>query len=513
MELRPYQLDCCKAVGAGWKEFGKQLAVLPTGSGKTIIAAKVSMDIVEAGGRVLFLAHREELLTQAIDKFRSAIGIHPDLEKAQFRASQQSPIVVASIQTMVARKDHWPRDHFDLVVVDEAHHVLANTYRKVLSRFDGHARVLGITASPDRTDKRNLGAFFENIAFEVSLFELIRQGFLSPIACKAIPVQIDLSSVRRVAGDYSEADLGDAVEPYLREIARAIREHAPARKTLVFLPLIRTSVMFREICRAEGLSAEHVDGGLSCRREVLRRFADREFDVLCNAMLLTEGYDDPAIDCVVVLRPSQSRPLFAQMIGRGTRIAPGKTNLLLLDFLWLHEKHSLIRPAHLVASSEEIAEEMIGALEAGGGEERDLEDLSLEVCAQREEKLRAELAANSRRKGRTIDAVEFCLSLHDISLAEYAPTMGWHGKPPSEGQIRVLDKAGFDPDSIRDRGHASAIIDVLMTRRRLGLATPRQLRYLRQLGHPSPETATFQEANEFLNSHWGARPATSGVAA
>ena len=156
---------------------------------------------------------------------------------------------------------------------------------------------------------------------------------------------------------------------------------------------------------------------------------------------------------------------------------------------------------------------MSQALEDGGADERDLEDLSLEVRAQREEKLRAELAANAGRKGRTIDAVEFCLSLHDISLAEYAPTMGWHGKPVSEGQARMLDKAGFDADSIRDRGHASAIIDVLMTRRRLGLATPKQLRYLRQLGHPSPETATFAEATEFLNAQWGARPATSGVAA
>jgi len=230
-------------------------------------------------------------------------------------------------------------------------------------------------------------------------------------------------------------------------------------------------------------------------------------------MLLTEGYDDPSIDCVVILRPTQSRPLFQQMVGRGTRIAPGKENLLLLDFLWLHEKHSLIRPAHLVATSEEIAEEMSLALEAGGGEERDLEGLSLEVCAQREAKLRNELAAISRRKGRTVDAVEFCLSLHDLSLAEYAPTMGWHGKPVSEGQARMLAGAGFDTDSIKDRGHASAIIDAIMTRRRQGLATPKQLRYLRQLGHPHPEAATFAEAVKFLDAQWRIAHPAAGVAA
>lgn len=507
MNLRPYQIAACDGIRKGWDEFSKQLAVLPTGAGKTIITAKLAMEIVGNGGRVLFLAHREELLSQAVEKFQIAADLSPELEKAQHRASLDAPVVVASIQTMMSRAERWPENHFDLVVVDEAHHVLAASYRKVLSRFEGHSFVLGITASPDRSDKRNLGTFFENIAYEVSLFDLIWQNYLSPIACKAIPIQIDLTGVRKIAGDYSDADLGDAVEPYLREVARAIREHASFRRTLVFLPLIRTSRAFADICREEGVDAHHVDGNSEERRATLDAFASGKFDVLCNAMLLTEGYDCPEIDCVVILRPTQSRALYSQMVGRGTRIAEGKRELLLLDFLWLHEKHSLIRPAHLVAASEEIANEMTKIALEACGQARDLEELSRDAATAREERLREELMANARRKSRMIDAVEFSLSLHNVALADYAPTMGWHEKKASKGQMAMLSSAGFDPESIRDRGHASAIIDCLMTRRKLGLATPKQVKYLRALGHPSPETATFAEASEFLDGRWGGKAA------
>lgn len=511
MELRPYQTAAAEAIEAGWSEFRRRLIVLPTGGGKTIVFAHLARWEADRGGKTLVLVHREELLLQACDKIRAATGLAAEVERGKESASAHAAVVVSTVQTMIRRFDRWSPDHFSLVVADEAHHAISASWREVLDHFAG-ARVLGVTATPDRGDKRNLGTYFENIACEVSLFDLIRQGYLSPIACKAIPVQIDLTGVRKIAGDYSDADLGDAVEPYLREVAKAIREHASFRRTLVFLPLIRTSRAFADICREEGIDARHVDGGSEERRATLEGFARGEFDVLCNAMLLTEGYDCPEIDCVVILRPTQSRALYSQMVGRGTRIAEGKGELLLLDFLWLHEKHNLIRPAHLVAASEEIADEMTKIVVGAGGEAMDLEELSRDAATAREEKLRAELEANARRKGRMIDAVEFCLSLHDVSLAEYAPTMGWHEKRPSKGQMAMLSSLGFDPESIRDRGHASAIIDCLMTRRKLGLATPKQVKYLRALGHTSPETATFTEASEFLDGQWGRRPKAEAVA-
>lgn len=506
VELRPYQSEAAACIERGWEEFRRQLIVLPTGGGKTIVFAHLARWEADRGGKTLVLVHREELLLQARDKIRTATGLIAEVERGRDSARPDAPVVVSTVQTMGRRIDRWPADHFSLVVADEAHHAISSSWRAVLDYFVG-ARVLGVTATPDRGDKRNLGTFFENIAYEVSLFDLIRQNYLSPIACKAIPVQIDLTGVRKIAGDYSDADLGDAVEPYLRQIARAIREHASFRRTLVFLPLIRTSQSFADICHEEGVDARHVDGGSEERRETLDAFARGEFDVLCNAMLLTEGYDCPEIDCVVILRPTQSRALYSQMVGRGTRVAAGKDNLLLLDFLWLHEKHSLIRPAHLVAANEETANEMTRIAMEAGGEEHDLEELSRDAASAREERLRAELMANARRKSRMIDAVEFSLSLHNVALADYAPTMGWHEKRPSKGQMGMLSSMGFDPESIHDRGHASAIIDCLMTRRKLGLATPRQVKYLRALGHPSPETATFTEASEFLDGRWGGKAA------
>ena len=236
----------------------------------------------------------------------------------------------------------------------------------------------------------------EAVAAEVKLLDLIQDGFLSGISIKSVPLQIDLTSVKSTAGDLDSGDLGCVLEPYLSQIAQAIQTHAPFRRVLAFLPLIATSRKFVEACRDIGLSAEHIDGFSPDRREILDRFNRWEFDVLSNAMLLTEGFDDPGIDCVVVLRPTRSRPLYAQMVGRGTRIAPHKDNLLLLDFLWMHERHSIAHPAHLIAGSEAEAEAMteLAQEKAGGGAGQDaidLQGLASETQTKREEALRKQL--------------------------------------------------------------------------------------------------------------------------
>lgn len=346
MQARQYQSEVIAAVERGWGEFSRQLVVVPTGGGKTIIFAMLA---ARQPGRTLILAHRDELIDQAIAKLGAATGIRAGKEKAEHSASLSDRVVVASVQTMLRRLDDWPADHFALVVADEAHHAVSDSWQKVLNHFDRHARVLGVTATPDRADKRQLGSYFEAIAAEVKLFDLVRDGYLSPIAVKSVPVKIDLSSVKQTAGDFDQAELGHAIEPCLSEIARAIKEHASFRRVLCFLPLIATSQKFVEACNQAGLSAVHIDGNDPQRREKLVRFGQWEFDVLSNAMLLTEGFDDPGIDCIVVLRPTRSRPLYAQMIGRGTRVDETKENLLLLDPLWMHERHTLTRPAHLLS--------------------------------------------------------------------------------------------------------------------------------------------------------------------
>lgn len=505
MKLRPYQAQCVEAVLSGFQQYNKQLVVIPTGGGKTIVFSGIAARLQPK--RTLILAHREELIDQAIAKLASATGIRAGREKAESRASKSDPVVVASVQSMIRRLDEWPADHFGLVVADEAHHAISASWQKVLNHFDQAAWVLGVTATPDRSDKRNLGGYFEAIPFELGLFDLVNQGFLSGISVKSIPIEIDITGVRQTAGDYNEADLGQALEPYLRQIAKAIATECAFRRTLVFLPLIATSETFRDICREEGLVAEHVCGVSPDRAEQLAKFAAGDTEVLCNAMLLTEGFDDPGIDCVVVLRPTKSRALYSQMVGRGTRVAPGKGNLLLLDFLWMHEAHNLVRPAHLVAKSNDVAEEITELAEekARGGVqgELDLQGLASETQIKREAKLAEEIAKNAKKKARVMDANEFALFVHS-DAAEYEPTMKWEGEAISEGQAKVLSRFGIDLDTITCKGHASRMIDLLVNRSRMGLASPKQMRLLRQLRHPHPETATFEQASLFLNRRFHA---------
>lgn len=502
MAVRPYQRDTIDAIRRGWAEFKRQLVVLPTGSGKTCISAWVAQEHVQAGQRVLFLAHREELLLQTIDKFKRAAGLFCELEKAEHHASRTCQVVVGSVQTFMARGYNWDADHFDLVIVDEAHHVMADSYRRVLEMFPG-ARVLGITATPDRADAKNLGGVFQNIAAEVKLFDLIADGYLAPITLKAIPLQIDLNGVKSIAGDFAADDLGNRLEPLLGNIARGIAEHASFRRVLAFLPLIATSQKFVAACRAEGLHAEHIDGESPDRREKLERFARGEFDLLSNAMLLTEGFDDPGIDCVCVLRPTRSRPLYSQMVGRGTRIHPAKDNLLLLDFLWMHQRHALVRPASLIAHTDEEAEAITELAEekgkAGGPvEELELEGLASEATAQREQALLKKLAENKNKAARTMTAEEFALQHHSMETAEFEPVMEWERQAVTEKQAWCLKRAKIDLASVRGKGHASKLISLIKGDGGITLATPGQRYAMRKAGHPNWSNATQHEARQFF---------------
>lgn len=503
MQLRPYQTQFVEAVERGWKEYRKLLGVAPTGSGKTIVFSHLAKRLNDATGqKVLILAHREELIQQAIEKLNAATGIFAGKEKAEFSASLNDPVVVASIQTMIRRLDKWPSDHFGLIIVDEAHHVLADSYRKVLDHFT--ARVLGVTATPDRGDKKNLGQYFENIAHEISLIDLIKDGFLSPITIKSLPIQIDLNAVSQTAGDFDSSELGHALEPYLKQIAVSIKENVGNRKTLAFLPLIDTSMKFVEHCKDAGLTAQHIDGESVYRKEILSGFHSNQFQVLSNAMLLLEGYDEPDISCIAMLRPTRSRPLFAQAVGRGTRIYPGKENLLILDWLFLHERFKIVHPASLIADSEEEAAEMEALAEAGGGEELDLLDLQSSVKAEREQKLADKLAELSKRKGKFITAEQFALQHHRLEIAEWQPTMNWHSDPLTPKQTEWIEKAGVDPQTVNGKGQASQILDVYFKAKEREPASHKQRWVMSQHGWRSedglrgPFDATRKEATEFF---------------
>ena len=333
--LRPYQQQARERIHAEWENgHTRTLLVLPTGTGKTIVFASVAADQVRAGHRVLILAHRGELLEQAADKLQRSTGLVSAVEKADATClNTWFRVVVGSVQTLqrTARLERFPHDYFGTIIIDEAHHAITDGYRRILDYFD-HAKVLGVTATPDRGDMRNLGEVFDSLAFEYKLTDAIKEGYLCRIMAQTIPLKLDISSVTMSGGDYAVGDLGTALDPYLEQIAAEMAQRCKGRKTVVFLPLIKTSQKFRDLLNAKGFCAAEVNGQSADRREVLADFDAGKYNVLCNSMLLTEGWDCPSVDCVVVLRPTKVRSLYSQMVGRGTRLSPGKTDLLLARF-------------------------------------------------------------------------------------------------------------------------------------------------------------------------------------
>ena len=518
MELRPYQQAALAACQEHWRDFRRLLLVLPTGTGKTIIFANLAANEAAAGRQTLILAHRDELIQQAADKLNRACGLGCAVEQAgQHAADSLYPITVGSVQTLTREKRlaAFAPDYYDLLVVDEAHHALSDSYRRILDHF-ASARVVGVTATPDRGDRKTLGAVFEQLAYEYPLPRAIADGYLCPIRAQTLPLNIDLAKVRVTAGDFNDADLGDALAPYLEQIADHVARVARERKVLAFLPLRATSRTLAGLLAARGLLAAHVDGDSTDRRELLADFAGNKLRCLCNSMLLTEGYDQPDIDCIVPLRPTKVRSLYAQMVGRGTRLAPGKEALLILDFLFHTERHELCRPACLTAPRAEIAAKVQAAQDAAGsaGESVDLlaaeADAESTAKAEREGALAKALREQHGKRGRLLDPVEFALSIADEDLADYEPCFAWESHPPTDRQLETLEKWGFSADTIQNKGMASRLLSRIFARREAGLATPKQVRLLAREGVAGAAGLTFEAANQTITTlaaqrGWGRR--------
>lgn len=504
-ELRPYQQQARDRIHAEWDAgHTRTLLVLPTGTGKTIVFASVAADQVRAGDRVLILAHRGELLEQAADKLQRSTGLVSAVEKAESTCLDSwFRVVVGSVQTLqrTARLERFPQDYFGTIIIDEAHHAITDGYRRILDYFSG-AKVLGVTATPDRGDMRNLGEVFDSLAFEYKLTDAIKEGYLCKIMAQTIPLQLDITSVTLSGGDYAVGDLGTALDPYLEQIAAEMARRCKSRKTVVFLPLIKTSQKFRDLLNAYGFRAAEVNGQSDDRRQVLADFDAGKYNVLCNSMLLTEGWDCPSVDCVVVLRPTKVRSLYSQMVGRGTRLSPGKTDLLLLDFLWMTDKHELCRPADLVCEDRTVARQMTEHLAETGCPE-DIEEAaaqaSEDVVAQREEALAKQLEEQRRKKAKLVDPLQYEMSIQAEDLAGYVPAFGWEAGPPSEQQTAALEKLGILPDAVESAGKAALLLDRLNKRRDEGLTTPKQIRCLEKYGFQHVGTWSFEAARHMID--------------
>ena len=334
--LRPYQIrviaDVKAQIGAGRKRI---LVVAPTGAGKTVIASGLIEDAANQGMSVLFLAHRRELIGQASAKLY-AVGVDHGIVQAGFPTRPSAAVQVASISTLHARAIRSKRMELpsaDLVIVDEAHHATARSYRTLLDAYP-NAIVIGITATPCRSDGRGLGGVFECIVEAPQVAELTRLGFLVPCRVYA-PASPDLTGVRVERGDYVERDLAQRMNTasLVGDIPTNWHRLAERRPTVVFATGRGHSVSIRDAFRATGVLAEHIDGTtpLEERDRILRMLSSGAVDVITNAAVLVEGWDCPAASCVVLARPTRQLGLYRQMVGRVLRPAPGKTDAIILD--------------------------------------------------------------------------------------------------------------------------------------------------------------------------------------
>ena len=339
--LRDYQLtgeqQIRERIRAGYR---RVLYVLPTGGGKTTVAASIIHQARGKGSKIVFLAHRKELIDQASARL-DGLGVHHGIIMADHPRSNNAPVQVASIQTLHRRGLPWEPD---LVFVDEAHRIRGNSYQQVIADC-GRAVVIGITATPCRTDGKGLAPPFETIVQGPSLADLTTQGYLVPSRTYARK-KPNLAGVHTTAGDYQQDELQEAMNrpEIVGDVVKEWQKHAAGRQTAVFAVGIKHSIALCEAFRAAGVAAEHLAGEASTgdRERLLRDLASGKITVLTNCGVLTEGWDCPPVSCVSIVRPTQSLALYLQMAGRALRTAPGKTDCVILDHGGCVYRHGLI---------------------------------------------------------------------------------------------------------------------------------------------------------------------------
>lgn len=347
--LRPYQQEALDAIlAAEGRGIRRPFLALPTGTGKTVVFAHL---IQQRGGQSLVLVHREELIWQAAEKLQV---IAPDLELGIIKATRDevdAPCVLASVQTLSqeTRLTRLPRG-FQTVIVDEGHHAVAETYRRILAAVGSLATdgplTLGVSATPMRGDNVGLDAVFQEIVYQKSILEMILAGYLADVRGVQVGLQVDFRRLHTRAGDLIDSELeallleADAPE----HICKAYREHAWGRKALLFTPTVNMAVVMAAALRHDGVFAEMLCGETAPeeRRAILQRLRSGETKVVCNCAVLTEGFDEPSVDSIILMRPTKSRTLYTQMIGRGTRLFPGKADCLVLDLVGATARHDLM---------------------------------------------------------------------------------------------------------------------------------------------------------------------------
>lgn len=339
MQLRPYQEECLSAIAKAGN--GKWLCVLATGLGKTVIISQIPRH-----GRMLLLAHRQELLTQPRKYFNCSYGV--EMGDRHYKGEE---VCAASIQSLSRRLRKFNPDDFELIVVDEAHHCASPSYKKVMQYFTGAKRVIGFTATPNRADGMGLESQFEKIIFNRDVRFGIEGGWLSPIECHRVKVDYDLSKLVTKMGDYSSSDLAKIINNgkyngAVKELVTSGKVNFPC---LIFACTVdHAHEIAKGLPNAKALDAESKD-----RTEVLEQYKNGEIDVLVNCALFTEGTDLPLVKSVIIARPTCSHSLYSQMVGRGLRLAERKDKCQIFDLVGVAENVPLCTAPSLIGIEEQ----------------------------------------------------------------------------------------------------------------------------------------------------------------
>lgn len=530
--LRPYQQDAFDGVREKLQEANSTLVVMPTGTGKTILFAKLAEWWQD--GRVLVMAHRDELIRQAADKIERVTGEACDIEMGEYRADkcalhQRAKVLVTSVQTMSrhGRHSRFHPEDFGLLVIDEGHHAAAKTYLKVAEYFgqNPNLKIVGVTATPDRTDERALAVMFKTVAYEYQLIQAIDDGWLVPIQQQFVHVEgLDFSGIDTSMGDLNQKQLAAVVEEekVCHKTVTATMEIAGDEQTLTFAVSVDQAERMCEIVNrhrpdsASWICGDAIRCPMDHRREVLRKFRAKEIQFLFNCAVLLEGFDQDNIG-VVVPKATKSRSLYAQMIGRGTRPLDGlvdqfrvaedrkaaiagsaKPGVLILDFVGNSGRHKLIHTGDVLAGEmpdDLVAEATRAAMSASSkGERTDmLAQLRAAEIARKEAqaRARAHIVATARYSTKTVDP---------FNVLDMVPKRepGWHhGRQPTEKQKAFLDKSGIRTDKL-SFWQASQLIDECLTRRKKNLCTYKQAKLLAKHGWPT-DGIGFKDASAIID--------------
>lgn len=516
--LRYYQREACDAIMAGFAENRSQLLVLATGLGKTQCFSAIAR---HWPGNVLVLAHRQELIEQARFRLEQMTGEVVEVEMANQRASRKARIVVASLDTMrsQSRKDRFGKDHFGLLIHDEAHHALASSYQNTLEWFD--AKLLGVTATPDRGDEKALGKVFDSVAYCFDILQGIEAGFLVPIRGSQVELgEIQLDGLAKVAGDLAKGQLDEVMVRAVEGIVHKTLELAPGRQGIGFLPGVKSAQYACERMNAllPGSSCfMSADTPKEERVAMSRDFKSGKLRYLFNCMIATEGFDAPAASLIIQGRPTLSRALYAQMVGRGTRVLPGtvehlegaelgaerraliagssKPDALILDFVGNATKHALMTPEDLLGgdySDEELKLAKKKAKDnAGQNPQKLLEEARRELAAVAAA-VRSKVAAQVRNFNP--------FNVLNVDLTSTTrQDMRWGRLPPTEKQLAALAAMKVPASAVKSMSQreASQLLQERGRRMEAGLATYAQLAQLKKYGLDNPDV-TFRGAGAAL---------------